>query len=164
MNLKDRPVSLILSRQALPTFDRSIYGSAEGAARGAYILSDCEGTPEVILLGTGSEVQLCVGAHHELAKQGISSRVVSMPCWSLYESQGEAYWEEVLPSSVHARVAVEAGSTFGWRRYAGRHGVGGILGMRDFGASAPIKDLLEEFGLTVDCVVKMAKETIERTK
>ncbi len=164
MNLKDRPVALILSRQALPTLDRKKYASAHGASRGAYVLADCEGTPEVILLGTGSEVQLCLGAHDELAKEGIRSRVVSMPCWSLYESQGEAYWEEVLPNSVYARVAVEAGSTFGWRRYAGRHGVGGILGLRDFGASAPIKDLLEEFGLTVECVVKMAKETIARTQ
>ncbi len=164
MGLKDRPVALILSRQALPTIDRREYASAEGALRGAYVLADSDSTPDVILIGTGSEVQLCLGAHHELAKQGIRSRVVSMPCWSLYESQGEAYWEEVLPSSVHARVAVEAGSTFGWRRYAGRHGVGGILGLRDFGASAPIKDLLEEFGLTVDCVVKMAKETMERTQ
>jgi transketolase len=95
-----------------------------------------------------------------LVKEGIKSRVVSMPCWSLYERQAPAYWEEVLPSSVRARVAVEAGSTFGWRRYVGRHGEGNVLGMRTYGASAPIKDLLPEFGLTVEGVVKMAKETL----
>ncbi len=164
MELKDRPVVLILSRQALPTIDRSKYAPAEGALRGAYTLADCEGTPEVILMGTGSEVQLCLGAHEKLIGEGIKSRVVSMPCWSLYECQEPAYWEEVLPNAVHARVAVEAGSTFGWRRYTGRHHVGSILGLRDFGASAPIKDLLEEFGLTVECVVKEAKEAIVRVK
>jgi transketolase len=160
MQLKDRPVALILTRQAIPTIDRTQYASAEGALRGAYIIADCQGTPEVILIGTGSEVQLCLGAHEQLVKEGIKSRVVSMPCWSLYERQAPAYWEEVLPSSVRARVAVEAGSTFGWRRYVGRHGEGNVLGLRTYGASAPIKDLLPEFGLTVEGVVKMAKETV----
>ena len=162
MQLKDRPVALVLTRQALPTFDRTKYASAEGALRGAYMMADCQGTPEVILIGTGSEVQLCLGAHEQLMKEGIKSRVVSMPCWSLYERQESAYWEEVLPSSVRARVAVEAGSTFGWRRYVGRHGEGNVLGMRTYGASAPIKDLLKEFGLTVESVVKMAKETVKK--
>ncbi len=164
MELKDRPMALILSRQNLPTLDREKYTSAEGALRGAYILADCDGTPDVILIGTGSEVQLCLGAHEQLVSEGLKSRVVSMPCWSIYECQGPDYWEEVLPSSVNARVAVEAGSTFGWRRYTGRHHVGGILGLRDFGASAPIKDLLQEFGLTVECVVEMAKQTIKKNK
>ena len=162
LQLKDRPVALILTRQAMPTFDRVKYASAEGAMRGAYIMADCTGTPEVILIGTGSEVQLCLGAHEQLIQEGIKSRVVSMPCWSLYERQDPAYWEEVLPNSVRARVAVEAGSTFGWRRYVGRHGEGNVLGMRTYGASAPIKDLLKEFGLTVEGVVKMAKETLSR--
>jgi transketolase len=162
MELKDRPTALILSRQALPTFDRTKYASAEGALRGAYVLADCKGTPGVILIGTGSEVQLCLGAHEQLQKEGIKSRVVSMPCWELYQRQDASYWEEVMPSSVRARVAVEAGSTFGWRRYTGRHDEGGILGMRDFGASAPIKDLLKEFGLTVEAVVEEAKAAIER--
>ncbi len=162
LQLKDRPVALILTRQAMPTFDRVKYASAEGAMRGAYIMADCTGTPEVILIGTGSEVQLCLGAHEQLIQKGIKSRVVSMPCWSLYERQDPAYWEEVLPNSVRARVAVEAGSTFGWRRYVGRHGEGNVLGMRTYGASAPIKDLLKEFGLTVEGVVKMAKETLSR--
>jgi transketolase len=164
MQLKDRPVALVLTRQPIPTIDRTQYASAEGALRGAYIIADCQGTPEVILIGTGSEVQLCLGAHQQLIKEGIKSRVVSMPCWSLYERQDPAYWENVLPSSVRARVAVEAGSTFGWRRYVGRHGEGNVLGMRTYGASAPIKDLLKEFGLTVEGVVKMAKETLIKQK
>lgn len=164
MELKDHPAALILSRQNLPTIDRGKYASAAGALRGAYVLADCEGTPEVILLGTGSEVQLCLGAYEQLQREGIKARVVSMPCWELYERQDSAYWQEVQPAEVRARVAVEAGSTFGWRRYTGRHNEGGILGMRDYGASAPIKDLLEEFGLTVECVVKEAKETIARVK
>jgi transketolase len=161
LHLKDRPVALVLTRQALPTLDRTKYASAEGALRGAYIMADCQGTPEVILIGTGSEVQLCLGAHEQLMKEGVKSRVVSMPCWSLYERQDAKYWEEILPSSVRARVAVEAGSTFGWRRYVGRHGEGNVLGMRTYGASAPIKDLLKEFGLTIEGVVKMAKETLK---
>ncbi len=162
MELRDRPVVLVLSRQALPTIDRTKYASQQGAARGAYVLADCEDTPDVILLGTGSEVQLCLGAYEQLSREGVKARVVSMPCWSLYESQDPDYWEEVLPRAVRARVAVEAGSTFGWRRYTGRHDDGGIVGLRDFGASAPIKDLLQEFGLTVECVVKMARETMEK--
>ena len=164
MELPNRPVALILTRQSLPTVDRTRYASAEGALKGAYVLADSEGIPEVILIGTGSEVQLCLGAHEQLMDEGIRSRVVSMPCWSLYERQDPAYWEEVLPRAVRARVAVEAGSTYGWRRYTGRHDDGSILGLRDFGASAPIKDLLVEFGLTVDGVVEMAKETIARHK
>ena len=162
LQLKNRPVALVLTRQALPTFDRTQYAAAEGALRGAYIMADCQGTPEIILIGTGSEVQLCLGAHEQLMKEGIKSRVVSMPCWSLYERQDPKYWEEIMPSSVRARVAVEAGSTFGWRRYVGRHGEGNVLGMRTYGASAPIKDLLKEFGLTVEGVVKMAKENLSR--
>jgi transketolase len=160
LQLHDRPVALILTRQAIPTIDRARYAIAEGALRGAYVLADSKGAPEVILIGTGSEVQLCLGAHEKLTAEGVKSRVVSMPCWSLYESQDAKYWEEVMPSAVRARVAVEAGSTFGWRRYVGRHGEGNVVGMRVYGASAPIKDLLEEFGLTVDGVVKAAKETI----
>ncbi len=164
MELKDRPVVLILSRQNIPVIDRNKYASAANTLRGAYILADCEGTPEVILIGTGSEVQLCIGAYEKLKKEGIQARVVSMPCWSLYESQDPEYWEKVLPGEVSARVAVEAGSTFGWRRYTGKHDTGSVVGMRDFGASAPIKDLLEEFGLTVECVVEAAKKTIARVK
>ena len=162
MELKDRPTALVLSRQALPTIDRTRYAPAEGALKGAYILADCEGTPEVIIIGTGSEVQLCLGAYEQLKRDGIKARVVSMPCWSLYECQNPAYWEEVLPSSVRARVAVEAGSTYGWRRYTGRHDEGSIIGLRDFGASAPLKDLLKEYCLTVECVVDNAKDVIAK--
>jgi transketolase len=162
MQLKDRPVALVHTRQAIPTIDRAKYASADGALKGAYVIANCKGQPDVILIGTGSEVQLCLGAYEQLMQEGIQTRVVSMPCWSLYERQDPAYWEEVLPSSVRARVAVEAGSTFGWRRYVGRHGEGNVLGMRTYGASAPIKDLLKEFGLTVEGVVKMAKETIKK--
>ncbi|MCK4906329.1 MAG: transketolase [Spirochaetes bacterium] len=162
MELKDRPVALILTRQNLPTIDREKYAPVEGALKGAYILADCKGKPEVILIGTGSEVQICIAAYEELKKDGIKARVVSMPCWSLYEHQSPEYWEEVLPSDVHARVAIEAGSTYGWRRYIGIHSEGSVLGMRDFGASAPINDLLKEFGLTVEGLVKMAKKTIRK--
>lgn len=164
LDLKDRPVALILTRQAIPTIDRGKYASPNGALHGAYVLADSKETPEVILIGTGSEVQICLGAHEKLTNEGIHSRVVSMPCWSLYESQGADYWEKVLPAAVRARVAVEAGSTFGWRRYVGRHQEGSVVGLRVYGASAPIKDLLEALGLTVDGVVKAAKETIQNNK
>ncbi len=164
MQLQDRPVVLVLTRQAIPTFDRTKYASAEGALRGAYILADAPGTLDVLLMGTGSEVQLCLGAYEELRKEGINARVISMPCWELFERQDPSYWEAVMPRAVRARVAVEAGSTFGWRRYTGSHDEGGIVGLRDFGASAPIKALLAEFGLTVAGVVKEVKETMARVK
>jgi transketolase len=161
MKTKNRPVALILTRQDVPTFDRSVYAPAEGALRGAYILADSKPKPDIILIGTGSEVQLCLGAYEILKKQGIKARVVSMPCWSIYEMQGPEYWEEVLPSSVHARVSVEAGSTFGWRRYVGSYDRGGVIGISTFGESAPIGDLLPEFGFTVDRVVTKAKEILK---
>ena len=160
MELTDRPAALILTRQAVPTIDRSKYAPAEGALWGGYVLADCEGTPEVILIGTGSEVQLCVGAHERLAGEGIASRVVSMPCWSLFDRQAPEYREEVLPGQVRARVAVEAGATFGWRRYTGMHDDGDVVGMHGFGASAPASDLIEEFGFTVEGVVEKAKEVL----
>ena len=161
MEVKDRPVALILTRQNVPTFDRDKYAPAEGALKGAYILADSKGKPDIILIGTGSEVQLCLGAYEKLKKRGIKARVVSMPCWSLYEMQGQEYWEEVLPDSVRARVSVEAGSTFGWRRYVGLHDKGGVIGVSTFGESAPIADLFPEFGLTVDHVVAKAKEVLK---
>lgn len=164
MENNKRPVALILTRQKIPTIDRSRYASAEGALKGAYILADSDGTPDVILMGTGSEVNICLGAYEKLKTEGYNPRVVSMPCWEVYEHQGPEYWEKVLPSSVHARVAVEAGSTFGWRRYTGLHMEGNIVGLRDFGASAPVADLLKEFGLTVDSLVTMAKKTADYYK
>ena len=160
MTLKDRPVILVLTRQDLPVFDRTKTASAEGAMRGAYILADCEGTPEVILIGTGSEVLLCTGAHEKLMKDGIKSRVVSMPCWSLFERQDPGYRESVLPENVKARVAVEAGSVFGWERYIGNSEKGRIIGINRFGTSAPGKIVMETFGFTVENVVKTVKEII----
>ncbi|MCH7773807.1 MAG: transketolase [Bacteroidetes bacterium] len=164
MELKDRPTALILSRQDLPVFDRNKYESAQGALKGGYILADCEGAPDVILISTGSEVSMCIEAYEELMKDGINTRVVSMPCWSLYERQSPEYWKSVLPSNITARVAVEAGSTFGWRRFVGLHNQGEVLGMRTFGASGKLSSLLEEFGLTTDSIIKSAKEVIRKNK
>jgi transketolase len=164
MSHKDRPVALILTRQALPTMDRTKYASADGVLKGGYILADCPGTPEIILIGTGSEVQLCIGAYEQLTKEGIKARVVSLPCWSLFERQGTEYWEKVLPSNVRARVAVEAATSFGWRRYTGIDADGAIVAMREFGESAPLKALLTEFGFTIEKVVETAKATIKKNK
>ncbi|MEW6735660.1 MAG: transketolase [Acidobacteriota bacterium] len=155
MQAGHRPSALILSRQALPTYDRSKYGSARGLHKGAYILADCEGMPQVILMSTGSEVQWCVGAYEKLKIDGIRARVVSMPSWELFEEQPESYREEVLPYECRARVAVEAGSSLGWRRYVGLEGA--IIARREFGASAPLSELLKQFGFTIDNVVTEAK-------
>jgi transketolase len=155
------PIALILSRQALPTVDRTKYAAAAGLRKGAYVLADSDGTPEVILMGTGSELQLCVAAHEQLKTEGVRSRVVSMPCWELFERQPEDYRESVLPASVRARVAVEAGTSLGWRRYVGIDGR--IIARRDFGASAPLKELLKQFGFTVENVVAAARESMAAT-
>ena len=162
MNCKDHPVALILSRQPLPTFDRDKYGSAEGAQRGAYVLADSDGTPDVILMGTGSEVQLCVAAHEQLTAEGIKSRVVSMPSWEVFGRQPEEYRASVLPLSVRARVAVEAGTNLGWHGYVGLDG--SIIARREFGASAPLKELLKQFGFTAEHVVAEARAVIERAR
>jgi transketolase len=161
MEVKDHPVALILTRQNVPTFDREKYAPAQGASRGAYILADSKGKPDIIIIGTGSEVQLCLGAYEKLQKEGVNARVVSMPCWSIYERQGQEYWEEVMPTSVKARVSVEAGSTFGWRRYVGTHDEGGVIGVSTFGESAPIGDLWPEFGFTVEHIVDKAHEILK---
>jgi transketolase len=154
-----RPTALVLSRQAMPTFDRTKFSSASGVAKGAYVLSDAPGgKPDVILIGTGSEVGLCVAAQEKLATEGIKTRVVSIPSWELFEEQDAAYKESVLPAAVTARVSVEMASTFGWERYTGPQGR--IVGMRTFGASAPLKDLLKKFGFTVENVVAAAKQTL----
>jgi transketolase len=152
-------VALVLTRQALPTFDRTKYASASGTAKGAYVLADAPGgKPDVILLGTGSEVSLCVEAHEKLKAEGINARVVSMPSWDIFEHQDAAYKESVLPSAVTARVSVEMASTFGWERYVGLKGK--KIGMHRFGASAPLKDLLKFFGFTVEAVVTEARKAI----
>jgi len=153
---KSRPVALILSRQALPIFDRSKLGAASGLAKGAYVLADAaDGKPDVILIGTGSEVALCLAARDMLAADKIKARVVSMPCRELFDTQDEAYRESVLPSALTARVTVEEASPIGWDRYAGPRGI--VLGMNTFGLSAPLKVVSEHFGFTPERVAAAAK-------
>jgi transketolase len=153
------PSTLVLTRQAMPTFDRTKYGAVSGVAKGAYVLAEAPGgKPDVILMGSGSEVSLCMEAGEKLNSAGIKTRVVSMPSWELFEQQDAAYKESVLPGSVTARVSVEMGSTFGWERYVGDKGK--IIGMHSFGASAPLKDLLKKFGFEADKVVVAAKEVL----
>ena len=157
MKLRKEPVALVLTRQALPTFDRTKYAPAAGVARGAYILDDADGgKPQVILMATGSEVYLCLDAYEKLKAEGIRARVVSMPSWDLFEHQDQSYRDEVLPPGVTARVAVEQGSTFGWAQYTGPKGR--VIGMHTFGASAPLKDLQKKFGFSADAVAQAARE------
>ena len=159
MKLRKEPVALILTRQAVPTFDRTKYASAAGLARGAYILADAGGgKPQVIIMATGSEVYLAIDAYEKLRAEGIRARVVSMPSWDLFERQDRSYRDAVLPPDVTARVAVEMASTYGWAQYAGAKGR--ILGMHTFGASAPIKDLQKHFGFTSDAVLQASRELL----
>ena len=163
MELKHEPVALILSRQALPTLDRSKYAPASGLRRGAYVLSDAgNGKPDVLLIATGSEVSLCMAAQEELAKEGVGARVISMPSWKLFEDQDEGYRESVIPSAVRARVSVEQAARFGWERYVGIDGE--RIGMRTFGESAPLQKLVKKFGFTVDAVVTAARDQINKNK
>jgi transketolase len=159
---KSHPTVLALTRQAIPTFDRTKYASAEGVRKGAYVFSDPNGAPDVILIGTGSELQFAVEAQEKLAAEGIKARVVSMPCWDLFEEQSAAYKESVLPTAVRARVAVEAGITVGWERYVGLDGK--VVGQKQFGASGPAKEVFKHFGFTVENVVAHAKESIAVVK
>ena len=162
MELHHEPAVLVVTRQALPTLDRGRYGPADGVARGAYVLAGApDGKPDVLLLATGSEVSLCVEAYEALAAGGIKARVVSMPCWELFDDQDESYRNSVIPPEVTARVSVEQGSVFGWTKYTGI--TGHQIGMRSFGASAPLKDLQKKFGFTADDVVAAAKDQIART-
>jgi transketolase len=159
MTLKKKPAALVLTRQTLPTFDRTKYAPAAGVARGAYILADADGgKPEVILMATGSEVYLCIDAFEKLKSDGIRARVVSMPSWELFEHQDSAYRDQVLPPDITARVAVEQASVLGWARYAGTKGR--IIGMHTFGASAPLKDLQKKFGFNSEAIVKSARELL----
>jgi transketolase len=159
VQLNHSPAALVLTRQAVPTLDRTKYAPASGVAKGAYVLADAPGgKPDVILMGTGSELSLCVEAYEKLKAEGIKARVVSMPCWEIFEQQDAAYKESVLPSDVTARVSVEMAATLGWERYVGTKGR--MIGMHRFGASAPIKDLLKYFGFTVDKVVAEARAAI----
>ncbi|MBU3064456.1 transketolase [Nocardia sp. NEAU-G5] len=157
--LRHEPAALILSRQALPTLDRSVFAPATGVAKGGYVLAEADtATPDVILLATGSEVHLALAARQELQADGVGARVVSMPCWELFDRQSQQYRDEVLPPSVKARVAVEQASTLGWDRYVGDGGA--VIGMHTFGASAPLKQLLEKFGFTPDRVADVARDRV----
>ncbi len=163
MQLKHQPAMLVLSRQAQPTLDRTKYAPASGVAKGAYVLADAmDGKPDVLLLGTGTELQLCVAAYEQLRAEGIKARVVSMPSWELFEQQSQAYRDSVLPPHITARVAVEEASTFGWAQYVGT--TGAVLGMNTFGASAPLKALLQKFGFTAEHIVALAKEQLTKVK
>jgi transketolase len=156
MQMHHEPVVIVLSRQAMPTLDRTKYAPASGVAKGAYVLADADdGRPEVILIASGSEVALCVDAYEQLKAEGIKTRVVSMPSWEIFEHQSEEYRDSVLPPSVLARVSVEQSSTFGWTRFVGL--TGERIGMKTFGASAPLKELQKKFGFTVENVVAAAK-------
>ena len=159
MGLRREPACLILTRAPTPTFDRAELAPASGLLRGAYVLADpAEGAAEVVLIGTGSEVALCLAARERLAAEGVAARVVSMPSWELFEQQDQAYRDAVLPHDIGARVSVEAASTLGWERYVGASGA--MIGMHTFGASAPYKDLLLKFGFTVEKVVEAARQQI----
>jgi transketolase len=162
MKLKHEPVVLVLSRQAMPTLDRTKYASVEGVQRGGYVLADSTdgGQPDVILIGTGTEVGLCVEAYEQLVADGVKARVVSLPSWEIFEHQDEAYKESVLPAAVKARVGVEQAGTFGWRRYINSNDA--IVAMKTFGASAPLKELTKKFGFTVENVVATAKREIDK--
>jgi transketolase len=161
MQQHHEPAALVLTRQALPTLDRSKYASAAGVARGAYVLADAgSGKPQIILIGTGSELGLCVDVYEKLKQEGIRARVVSMPSWDLFEKQEQSYRDDVLPPDVIARVSVEAGSTFGWERYVGTKGR--AIGMRSFGASAPIKEVMKNFGFTADNITQVVRELLAK--
>jgi transketolase len=161
VQLRHQPAVLVLSRQPLPTLDRNKYAPASGVAHGAYVLADAPGgEPEVILIASGSEVSLAVAAQEQLLAEGIRSRVVSMPSWEIFEHQTEDYRDSVLPSNVKARVAVEQGSTLGWERYVGP--TGQVIGMKTFGASAPLKELQRKYGFEPDQVVAAAKKQLRR--
>ncbi|MGB3743889.1 MAG: transketolase [Xanthobacteraceae bacterium] len=163
MKLVDRPACLVLSRQKLPTFDRGRYASADGLARGAYVLAGAEhGAPKVILIASGSEVQLCVTAYEQLKREGIAARVVSMPSWELFEQQDRRYRDDILPPSITTRVTVEAGAVIGWDRYAGSGGA--IIGMHSFGKSAPGTDVMRKFEFVADKVLQAAKDQIAQSE
>jgi transketolase len=163
IGLEHQPACLVLSRQALPTFDRTRYAAASGVRRGAYVLADpADGKPAVILIGTGSEVALCVDAYEALAREGIPARVVSMPSWELFEQQDQSYRDSILPPSITARVSAEMGSVIGWDRYVGT--TGAKVGMHTFGSSAPLKDLLAKFGFTAEKVLAAAKDQLGKPK
>jgi transketolase len=161
LRLRHEPAAIVLSRQPLPTFDRSRYANASGLAQGAYVMADADGgQPQVILIASGSEVSLAIDAHETLKSEGIRSRVVSMPSWDIFEHQPQSYRDSVLPPGVTMRVAIEQGSVLGWERYVGPSGR--VIGMQTFGASAPLKELLRNFGFEPERVVATVKEMLGR--
>jgi transketolase len=163
MKYRHHPACLVLTRQPVPTLDRTKYAAASGLAKGAYILADADGgKPEVLILATGSEVPMAVDAYERLKKDGVKARVVSMPSWEIFEEQDDAYKTSVLPPEVSARVSVELAGTFGWARYVGTNGVS--IGMKSFGASAPLKDLQKKFNFSVEGIVNAAKEQVAKHK
>ncbi len=163
MEMHHEPAVLVLSRQALPTFDRSRCGSADGVRKGAYVLADAkDGSPDVLLLASGSEVALCMDAYDQLSSEGVRARVISMASWELFERQDQGYRDSVIPPDVSARVAVEQASTMGWDRYVGT--AGSIIGMETFGTSAPLKDVQRKYGFTPDRVIAVAREQLEAAR
>jgi transketolase len=163
MKFRHEPALLLASRQPVPVLDRTKYAAASGVAKGGYILADAEGgKPDVLLIGSGTEVPLCVEAYEKLKAEGIKARVVSLPSWELFAHQDQSYRDTVLPPSIRARVAVEMAATFGWERFVGLEGK--VVGMRSFGASAPLKDLLKHFGFTVEAVVAAAKDVLAKVR
>lgn len=159
INWTDGPVSLVLTRQGIPVIDQDKYASASGLEKGAYVLSDCDGEPDVILIATGSEVQLIMSAQEKLKSESIKARVISMPSWNLFEKQDASYKEKIFPKSVRKRVAIEAGSTIGWHKYVTDEGA--VIGIDKFGESAPGDEVMEEYGFTVDHVIKKVKSILE---
>ncbi|QEL17070.1 transketolase [Limnoglobus roseus] len=158
---KHHPIILALSRQPVPTYDRTKFGAASGVAKGGYVLADAEGgKPDILLIATGTELPLAVEAYEKLTAEGVKARVVSLPSWELFEQQTQEYRDSVIPPSVTARVCIEMLSTFGWEHYAGPKGA--IIGMRSFGASAPLKDLLKHFGFTIEKVMEAAKAQLKK--
>jgi transketolase len=163
MALKHRPARLVLSREPLPVFNRAKYASASGLVRGAYVMADTRGgPPEILLIGTGSEVGLCLAAYENLKKEGVRTRVVSMPSWELFEQQDQAYRDRVRPPAVKARVSVEAGSILGCDHYVGSSGA--KIGMHTFGSSAPLKDPMTRFGFTPDAVREAARQQLAEAR
>ena len=160
MKETERPTALVLTRQNVPVLDRQRYAAASGLSRGGYVLTDPEERPEILLIATGSEVELAIEAHEQLAEKGVSSRVVSLPCWEIFERQDQAYRDSVIPPDITARVTIEQASPMGWERYAGFNGR--ILAMRSFGASAPFRDLREKFGFTTEAVVEAATDVLRQ--
>jgi transketolase len=161
MQLRHQPAVIVLSRQPLPTFDRNKYASAAGVARGAYVMADApDGSPDIILIATGSEVALAIDARETLLNQGIPARVVSMPSWDLFEHQPASYRDSVLPPKVTARIAIEQAAALGWERYVG--GAGKVIAMKSFGQSAPLKELLQKFGFEPERIVDAAREMLGR--